>query len=215
MMKRVLLTALVAAAMLVPSTASAKDQVLVCRGGKFRLIVNAKDKGPVLAAKFKKYSTSKAFVKATSGAHKGKYPYHKLQTGQCAIIDGKFAKKAETHFAYKFKSPVDLCSTFLFPKYQTKDVHLDLKTTKKTSFQDKSLLLGLSRNDLLFKMKVFVANKGSKHAYFVVKDGLGAYKRTKPEKMLYGPAWIAVAGAGGGPSSSCMQDGVQKYFKVK
>ncbi len=150
MMKKVLVVPSLIAAVLLPATASAKDQVLVCRGGPFRLIVNAKDKGPVLAAKFKKYSTANAFVKATSGVHKGKYPYHTLKPGRCAILDGKFAKKAETHFAY-----------------------------------------------------------------FAVKNGLGAYKRTALEKMLFGPAYLALAGGGGSFTTSCMQNAVKKYYKVK
>lgn len=211
MMKRALSAAALAFAMLAPASASAQDELLVCRGGKFRMIVHAKDQGPEVAFKFGKYSTSKPFVKNSSG----KYPYDKLKVGRCAVLDRKLPTKAETHFLYAFKSPVDICSTFLFPKYKTKDVHLDFLATKKTSFVDKSFILGFSRSDLLFKLKVFVANKGTNHAYFVVKQPLGAYQRATPEKLLYGAEYVALAGSGSSTSKSCMPLGVQKYFKVK
>ncbi|MBW2528620.1 MAG: hypothetical protein JRI23_30885 [Deltaproteobacteria bacterium] len=210
MKTNVLLAAVLALASLAPATALAQDKVLVCRGGKFRMLVNAKDKGPVLAWKFSKYSTSKSFVKNSAG----KYPYTSLKVGQCAILDGKFAATAETHAAYEFKSPVDICGGAVFPTFKANDTYWRLTTTSKTSYADKALLVGLSRSDLLFKLKAFVANKGSNKAYWVVKQPLGAYKRTTPEKMLYGAEWVATVGSGGTPQS-CMSKGVTEFFKVK
>ncbi|RLB65115.1 MAG: hypothetical protein DRI90_02825 [Deltaproteobacteria bacterium] len=198
--------------MLLPATASAKDSILVCRGGKFRMIVHATDKGPVLAANFKRYSNKGIpFVKDKNG----NYPYTKLSAGQCGLVDEALATTAEHHFVHKFKSPVDICAGILLPKFKTKDVHWHLGTTKKTSYVDKSFLLGLTNSNLLLKLKVFVANKGTKHAYFVVKQPLGVYKRTAPDKMLYGAAFAALLTKPKGNSLSCMQKAVQDQFKVK
>jgi len=208
-MKKTAITILVlAAALLLPTAAAAANKVMVCRGGKFRLFMSPTPTGPKIAAKFKKYSTSKAFTRYTSGAKKNQYPLDKLQTGQCAILNETMPKVAKVHFEYKFTSPVDICTGALMPKYQAKDIRWNLGLTAQTKAADKHLLAALLNNKKLFMMVVSPAGSG-KTAYWNVKNIIGSYNRSQPTKPV--PANQIKST----PGLKCWADFTQNYFKVK